>query len=129
MSLSLSLYSTNTNAPHVNTETRPSQGAIPPPDTRGRIRAPLHLGGSNQRRPSLLRRFLEYLKQQVAEGLGHGAVTRRRKVEEVEHVLRTDGAVRVDEVAAHVQELSLAQARQPRAQKVIDGGVLLPQGV
>lgn len=85
---------------------------------------------SNQRRPSLLGRLLQDLKQQVAEGLGDAAVARRRQVEEVEHVLRDDGSVGVDEALADVQELGLlAQPRQPGAHQPVDCGVLLPQGV
>lgn len=85
---------------------------------------------SNQRRPSLLGRLLQDLKQQVAEGLGDAAVARRRQVEEVEHVLRDDGSVGVDEALADVQELGLlAQPRQPGAHQPVDRGVLLPQGV
>lgn len=85
---------------------------------------------SNQRGPSLLWRLLQNLKQQVAEGLGDAAVARRRQVEEVEHVLRDDGAVGVDEAFADVQELSLLpQPRQPGAQQRVDRSVLLPQRV
>lgn len=58
---------------------------------------------SNQWRPSLLRRLIQYLKQQVTEGLGHGAVTCRRQVEEVKHVLWDDGSVGVDKLSAQVQ--------------------------
>lgn len=85
---------------------------------------------SNQRGPSLLWRLLQNLKQQVAEGLGDAAVARRRQVEEVEHVLRDDGSVGVDEALADVQELSLLpQPRQPGAQQRVDHSVLLPQWV
>lgn len=84
---------------------------------------------SNQRRPSLLRRLLQYLKQQVAEGLRYAAVARRRQVEEVKHVLRDDGSIWVDELPAHIQVLSLAQPRQPGAQEPVNGSVLLPQWV
>lgn len=85
---------------------------------------------SNQRRPSLLRRLFQNLKQQVAEWLGYAAVARRCQVEEVKHVLWDDGSVRVDEPLADVQELSLlAQPWQPGAHRAIDRGVLLPQWV
>lgn len=85
---------------------------------------------SNQRRPPLLRRLLQNLKQQVTEGLGDAPVARRRQVEEVEHVLWDDGPVGVDQLLAHVQELSLlAQAGQPGAHEPIDRGVLLAQRV
>lgn len=85
---------------------------------------------SNQRRPSLLWRLLQNLKQQVAEGFGDAAVARRRQVEEVEHVLRDDGSVGVDEALADVQELSLLpQPRQPGAHQPIDRSILLPQWV
>lgn len=85
---------------------------------------------SNQRGPSLLWRLLQNLKQQVAEGLGDAAVARRRQVEEVEHVLRDDGSVGVDEALADVQELSLLpQPRQPGAHQPVDLSVLLPQRV
>lgn len=85
---------------------------------------------SNQRRPSLLRRLVQNLKQQVAERLGDAAVARRCQVEEVEHVLRDDGSVGVDESLADVQELSLMpQPRQPGAHKPVDRSVLLPQWV
>lgn len=65
---------------------------------------------SNQRRPSLLRRLLQYLKQQVAQGLRDAAVARRRQMEEVKHVLWDDGSIRVDEIPGHIQVLSLAQS-------------------
>lgn len=101
----------------------------PPPPVRGRG-APPSLRPSHQRRPPLLRRLLQDLEQQVAEGLGDAAVAGRRQVEEVEHVLRDDGSVRVDQVPAHVQELGLlAQSRQPGAHQPVDGGILLPQRV
>lgn len=51
-------------------------------------------------------------------------------MEEVEHVLRDDGPVGVDEAFADVQELSLlAQPRQPGAHQAVDRSVLLPQWV
>lgn len=85
---------------------------------------------SNQRRPSLLWRLLQNLKQQVAEGLGDAAVARRRQVEEVKHVLRDDGSVGVDKASADVQELCLLpQSRQPGAHQPVDRSVLLPQWV
>lgn len=58
---------------------------------------------SNQWRPSLLWHLLQYLEQQVTEGLGHIAVTCRRQVKEVKHVLLADGSIRVDKLSTHVQ--------------------------
>lgn len=84
---------------------------------------------SNQWCPSLLWRFLQDLKQQVAEGFGDGTVARWRQVEVVEHVLWANASVRVDKLFAHVQELSLAQSGQPGAQELVHSGVLLPQRV
>lgn len=116
---------TSSHTPH---ERAPSPATLSPP-VRGRG-APPSLRPSHQRRPPLLRRLLQDLEQQVAEGLGDAAVAGRRQVEEVEHVLRDDGSVRVDQVPAHVQELGLlAQSRQPGAHQPVDGGVLLPQRV
>lgn len=118
-------FLTSSHTPH---ERAPSP-ANPSPPVRGRG-APPSLRPSHQRRPPLLRRLLQDLEQQVAEGLGDAAVAGRRQVEEVEHVLRDDGSVRVDQVPAHVQELGLlAQSRQPGAHQPVDGGVLLPQRV
>lgn len=121
----------------------PKEWTCPPADARNMSPPPPRqgwdkpLGGlsawpstSNQRRPSLLRRLLQNLKQQVAERLGDASVARRCQVEEVEHVLWDDGSVRVDKPLADVQELSLlAQPWQPGAHKPIDRSVLLPQWV
>lgn len=131
---SLSLFSTSTpNPPLMNVIPNPSwahshrgasspcEWALPPADTRDmsppsphsrRWDMPLDKCAarsrpSNQRRPSLFWCLLQYLKQQVTEGLRDASVTRRRQVEEVKHVLWDDGSVRVDELPAHIQELSL----------------------
>lgn len=126
-----------------STPLSPKEWTCPPADTRNMSPPPPRqgwdkpLGGlsawpwtSNQRRPSLLRRLLQNLKQQVAERLGDASVARWCQVEEVEHVLWDDGSVRVDKPLADVQELSLlAQPWQPGAHKPIDRSVLLPEWV
>lgn len=76
------------------------------------IGAPPILSPSHQRCSSFLRRLLQDLKQQVTEGLGDAAVAARRQVEKVEHVLRDNGPVWVDQVPSNIQKLSLlAQSR------------------
>lgn len=103
----------------------------PPPSQwpEGEAHTP-SLSPSHQRCPSFLWCLLQDLQQQVAEGLGDAAVAARRQVEEVKHVLWDDSPVRVDQVPAYVQELSLlAQSRQPGAHQPIDSHVLLPQQV
>lgn len=71
---------------------------------------------SNQRCSSLLWCLVQYLKQQVTEGFGHVTVTCWCQVKEVKHVLSADASIRVDDLSTHIQELSLAQSRQPAAQ-------------
>ena len=87
------------------------------------------LGPSNQGGPPLPWLLLQDLQQQVTEGLGQCAVACGRQVEVVKHVLRADGAVRVNKLPAHVQELSPAQPRQRVAQNLVNRRVFLPQGV
>lgn len=50
-------------------------------------------------------------------------------MKEVKHVLSADGSIGVDELPAHIQELSLAQLWQPGAQVSVNSSVLLPEWV
>ncbi|KAJ8369041.1 hypothetical protein SKAU_G00090690 [Synaphobranchus kaupii] len=84
---------------------------------------------NDQRGPPLFGRLIQELQEKVAEGLSHGAVAAGREVQEVKHVPRGDGAIRVHEAGADIQELCGTKTGQPGPQEPVHRRVLHPERV